>query len=170
MQSAHGVSSLFAAAIRGGLAGGVATKLMDLATEAIQKRQSPADAAREAAARPNGRQAVENLVERVAGQVGVALDDRSRANWLNVVHYGLGVVPGILYALLRRRLPLLGAGRGLVYGALLWGLNDELANTALGLAGPPEAYPASTHLRGLAGHLVLGVGTDVGIDLLGVLG
>jgi hypothetical protein len=53
-----------------------------------------------------------------------------------------------------------------VFGALLWAVNDELANTKLGLAGPPTAYPRMTHLRGLIGHLVLGVGTDLGVNLL----
>jgi hypothetical protein len=55
----------------------------------------------------------------------------------------------------------------LIYGFLLWAINDEYANTALGLAAPPEAYPAETHLRGLVGHLVLGALTDSGVDALG---
>ena len=164
------MSSLFGLALRGAVAGGVGTVLMDLATTSIQKRQSRSDADREAAARPNGKQAVENLVDRVAGGLGTQLDEQSRTATMNVVHYGLGVAPGVLYALLRCRVPLLGAGHGLVYGALLWAVNDELANTVLGLAGPPEAYPMSSHARGLAGHLVLGVGTDVGIDLIGLVG
>ena len=83
-----------------------------------------------------------------------------------VVHYGLGVGPAVLYALLRRRVPLLGAGRGVVYGLLLFGINDELLNTALGFAGPPDAYPASAHVRGLVGHVTLGVATD--LALIGV--
>ena len=164
------MSSLFSLMLRGGVAGGVATVLMDRATEAIQKRQSEADAVREAVARPNGRQAVENLVELAASRTGIGLDEASRAAAVNIVHYGLGVAPGAVYALLRHRVPLLGAGRGLFYGALLWAVNDELANTVLGTAGPPDAYPLSTHVRGLAGHLVLGVGTDVGIDLIGLVG
>lgn len=144
--------------------------LMDRATVVVQKRQSRADARREAAARPNGKQAVDNLIDRVAGQLGVELEGQSRAAAVSLVHYGLGFLPGAMYAVFRDRVPLLGAGRGLVYGALLWAVNDELANTALGIAGPPDAYPMSSHLRGLAGHLVLGVGTDIGIDVIGAIG
>ncbi len=82
--------------------------------------------------------------------------------------YGpLGVVPGALYGALRRRVPLLGAGRGLMYGMLLFVGNDEVMNTELGLAGPYSAYPAAAHLRGLVGHAVLGVATDTGLDILG---
>lgn len=55
-----------------------------------------------------------------------------------------------------------------VRGALaLFAVNDEYLNTRLGLVGPIEAYPPETHLRGLAGHAVLGVGTETGIQLLG---
>jgi hypothetical protein len=46
-------------------------------------------------------------------------------------------------------------------------MNDEYLNTRLGLAGPPEAYPAEAHLRGLVGHVVLGSITNSGIEALG---
>jgi hypothetical protein len=35
------------------------------------------------------------------------------------------------------------------------------------LASAPSAYPPETHIRGLAGHAVLGVATETGIQLLG---
>ena len=64
------------------------------------------------------------------------------------------------------RLPMAGALNGLLYGALLFALNDEWANTALGLSGPPDAYPIDSHLRGLVGHLALGVTTDATLAVL----
>ena len=76
------------------------------------------------------------------------------------VHYALGVLPGALYAPLRRRLGGLGAGRGLLYGLGLFLVNDELLAPALGLASGPTAYPWQAHARGLAEHLVLGAATD----------
>ena len=82
------------------------------------------------------------------------------------VHFGLGVVPGALYATMRRA-PFGGATRGIALGLLLWALNDEYLNTRLGLAGPYDAYPPETHLRGLVGHLALGVTTDMTIHVLG---
>ena len=43
----------------------------------------------------------------------------------------------------------------------------DRSETKLGLAGPYSAYPIETHLRGLAGHVALGLGTETGIQLLG---
>ena len=86
---------------------------------------------------------------------------------LQAIHYGLGIVPGALYAVARNRLPLVGAAGGLLFGAALWALNDEYLNSALGLAAPFGAYPVETHVRGLVGHLALGGATDSILDLLG---
>jgi hypothetical protein len=150
-------------AARGAAAGAIGTWAMDRVTTAMHERQSPADTEREQAAWPNGKPSVENLVDRAAAQAGLSLRPEARERLLQLTHYGLGIGPGVLYALLRHRLPLLGAGRGLVYGLLLFAVNDELLNTALGLSGPPEAYPASSHLRGLVGHLALGITTDLAL-------
>jgi hypothetical protein len=159
-----------AALIGGAVAGGVATWLMDQVTTGIQAQQSAADGEREAAARPHGQSSVMNLVDRGSHLLGIGLDEPSRVAAANAAHYALGIVPGAAYAVLRGRVPVVGAGRGLLFGAALWAVNDELVNAALGLAGPPQAYPLSSHLRGLIGHLVLGVATDVGIDLAGATG
>lgn len=153
-------------ALRGAVAGAAATWLMDLVTTGLLQGQSEDVTAREQAARPNGKSAVANLVDRLERSFGLSLDERQRSQLSQVIHYGLGVGPGAAYAVIRRRLPLVGAGHGLLYGVLLWALNDEYLNTTLGLAGPFDAYPIETHWRGLIGHAVLGVATDVGIDLL----
>ena len=152
---------------RGALAGAGATWLMDLVTTGLLEGQPAAVTAREESARPNGKGAVANLVDGLEAQLGLSLSEKQRALAMEIIHYGLGVVPGALYAVLRRRLPVVGAGRGLAYGLLLWAVNDEYLNTALGLAGPFDAYPLETHWRGLLGHAVLGVATDFGIDLTG---
>src|SRR5687767_10754731 len=142
-------------AIRGALAGGAATWVMDQVTTAMLSAQDPAVTAQEEAARPDGKGAVENLVDRASGTFGIALGEEQRDVAMQAVHFGLGVLPGALFGVLRHRVPLVGWGGGLAYGALLWALNDEYANTRLGLAAPPEAYPSETHLRGLVGHRVL---------------
>lgn len=154
-------------AIRGAIAGGIAVWLMDLVTTGVYEGQSETAKAREAEARPNGKGSVENLVDLLAGRLNLDLDAATRARLVPVVHYGLGIVPGALYGAARGRVPLVGAGRGLLYGIVLFAANDEWLNTALGLAGPPEAYPPESHLRGLIGHLALGAATDTGIDVLG---
>lgn len=153
--------------LRGAVAGAAATWVMDQVTTGMLASQPPEVTAREKAARPNGQSALENLVDRVAASFDVELDPEMKATVTQFAHYGLGVVPGAAYGLFRRRLPFIGAGHGLVYGFLLWAINDEYLATRLGIAAPPETYPPDTHLRGLVGHLVLGVVTDTGIDILG---
>jgi hypothetical protein len=154
-------------AIRGAIAGGVATWLMDLVTTGLLQAQSEEDKAREAAAQPNGRTSVGNLIDRAETMTGRRLTEEQRSIASQAVHYGLGILPGSVYGALRDRIPLLRAGRGLLYGTLLFVANDEVMNTELGLSGPYGAYPASSHWRGLVGHAVLGVTTDTTLELLG---
>lgn len=160
-------TSILGDAIRGGLAGGAATWVMDQVTSAMLSAQDDDVSAREEAVRPNGQSAVGNLVDLLGERLGLELSEKQRGTATQAIHFGLGVAPGALFAVLRRRVPLIGWGGGLGYGALLWALNDEYANTRLGLSAPPEAYPSETHLRGLVGHLVLGSVTNSGIDVLG---
>jgi hypothetical protein len=154
-------------AARGAVAGAVATWVMDLVTTGLYVAQSEEVTAREVAARPGGRSSVGNLIARTEELTGLELNDRQRDILAQVIHYGLGVGPGALYAIARGRVPLMGAGRGLLYGLALFLVNDEYMNTRLGLAGAYGAYPVETHWRGLVGHAALGVTTDTGIDLLG---
>jgi uncharacterized membrane protein YagU involved in acid resistance len=153
--------------IRGAIAGTVATWVMDLVTTGMMAGQPESVTAREEAARPNGRSSVENLIDLLSERLGWTPDPDERERLAVVIHYGLGAVPGAGYALLRRRVPFLGAANGALYGLLLWLANDEYLATRLGIAGPPEAYPAETHVRGLVGHLALGVATDTTLDVLG---
>ncbi len=73
------------------------------------------------------------------------------------MHYGLGVGLAPLYMVLRRRTSLTPIGAGMTAGIALYAVLDEALNPLLGLTPPPQAYPSITHLRGLAGHVVLGV-------------
>ena len=150
-------------AARGAVAGAIGTWVMDRVTTRIYDATSAEVKAQEEAAWPNGKPSVPNLVDLGSRLTGFRIDPEVRPAVEQATHYLLGIGPGVLYALLRNRIPLLGAGRGTVYGLLLFAVNDELLNTALGLAGPPDAYPAASHLRGLAGHVVLGVATDLAL-------
>jgi hypothetical protein len=154
-------------AVRGALAGAAATWLMDLITTGMFEAQPREVTAREEAARPNGKSSVANLVDRVEAETGMTVPSAQRPMLENLVHYALGILPGAMYGVLRRYVPFARLGKGLAYGVLLFAANDEYANMKLGLAGPIEAYPPETHLRGLAGHAVLGVATESGIQLLG---
>jgi hypothetical protein len=154
-------------ALRGGIAGAAATWAMDQFTTVMYDAQAPEVTTREAAARPNGKSSVANLVDRVEAETGLTIAPENRPMVEQLVHYGLGIVPGAIYGVLRRWVPFARLGSGVAYGLLLFAANDEYLNTKLGLAGPIDAYPAETHLRGLAGHAVLGVATETGIQLLG---
>ena len=162
-----GSTSILGDLLRGGLAGAAGTWVMDQVTTAMLATQPPEVTEREEHARPNGKSAIANLVDRLVESADIELAEAQRSQAAQVVHYGLGVAPGALFAVLRRRLPLVGAAGGLVYGFLLWALNDEYLNTRLGLAAAPDAYPPEAHWRGLVGHLVLGATTNSGIDALG---
>ena len=107
-----------------------------------------------------------NLVDRIEAETGLVVPPARRSMVEQAVHYALGAIPGALYGILRH-VPFVRAGSGLFYGLGLFAVNDEYLNTKLGLAGPIEAYPPETHIRGLAGHAVLGVATETGIQLLG---
>jgi uncharacterized membrane protein YagU involved in acid resistance len=144
----------------------VGTWMMDLVTTALLQKQTRKVTAREEAARPDGKGSVELMLERIEDTAGVELNEQQRGLAMQWLHYALGAVPGALYVFARERIPGIGATNGMAYGALLFVVNDEWLNWKLGFAGPPDAYPTETHLRGLIGHLVLGVTTDVVADLL----
>jgi putative membrane protein len=84
-----------------------------------------------------------------------------------IVHYAFGALLGGLYGGLVRKTPLITLGAGTLYGAAVWLLADEIAVPALGLAGPPQKYPASKHLQALGAHLVYGL-TAEGVRRAGV--
>jgi hypothetical protein len=151
---------------RGAIGGALGTYVMDLVTTALMERQPASVTAQEADARPNGKSSVENLVDLLEDASAQKIPKAQRPTVERAVHFGLGVVPGALYAVTRRA-PLGGSTRGIAFGLLLWALNDEFLNTRLGLAGPYDAYPPETHLRGLIGHVALGITTDMTIFVLG---
>jgi uncharacterized membrane protein YagU involved in acid resistance len=153
--------------IRGAIAGGVGTWVMDHVTAAMLESSSAADRSREESARPRGQDPAANFADTIIDTLAIDATADRRAQAATIVHFGLGIVPGAAYGVLRNRVPFLGAARGLAYGALLFALDDEYLNTRLGLAAEPSAYPASSHVRGLAGHLVLGATTDTLCDVLG---
>ena len=140
---------------------------MDLVTTGMYEVQPREVTQREAAARPNGKSSVANMVDLFESETGLTVPAERRPLVENAIHYALGVVPGAIYGVVRRHVPVARLGRGLAFGMALFAVNDEYLNTKLGLAGPFDAYPPEAHLRGVAGHAVLGVATETGIQLLG---
>jgi hypothetical protein len=84
----------------------------------------------------------------------------------SVVHWGYGIDMGGMYGLIRGRKRKLDVLGGLVYGAALWAVGDELAVPLLGLAEGPKAYPTSMHAEVLGAHLAYGVATAAATQLV----
>ncbi|HEX3265519.1 MAG TPA: hypothetical protein VHR16_07610 [Candidatus Limnocylindrales bacterium] len=159
--------SIYGNAVRGAIAGAAATWAMDQVTTVMLAVQAPEVTRQETAAQANGKSSVTNLVDRVEAETGMIIPPARRPLVETLVHYALGAVPGAIYGVVRRWIPFARAGSGLFYGLGIFAANDEYLNTKLGLASAPSAYPPETHIRGLAGHAVLGVATETGIQLLG---
>ena len=79
---------------------------------------------------------------------------------------GRGVIPAAVYGALRDRVGILGALRGLIFGAMTFVAGDEYAGPKLGIAAPPSMYPWQAHGRGLAAHLAFGAATDAALRVL----
>ena len=71
-----------------------------------------------------------------------------------IIHYAFGALMGGTYGLAGELAPITRSLFGLPYGAALFVAADEVAVPALGLSKPPSQTPASSHLYGLASHLV----------------
>jgi uncharacterized protein DUF1440 len=79
----------------------------------------------------------------------------------NVVHFAFGGALATAYGILAEIVPDITAGRGLLWGLVVWAVADEAALPLVGLSGPPARYPVSTHALALTGHCVYGVTTEV---------
>jgi putative membrane protein len=99
---------------------------------------------------------------KIASIAGRQLSHAQRKKLGPVVHYSFGTLQGALYGSIAEM-----AGNsegllpGLVFGSALFLAVDEVAVPALGLSGKPTEYPISSHLYGLAAHLVYGVSTEI---------
>ena len=143
----------------GALAGTAAVWFMDRVGWWMYRRQDPAALRQELGARPDGLDSAHLLARRLGRAIGRD-PGRTQPNAAGLgVHYALGTLPGLGYALVSRRLPVTAAA-GLPFGLALFLVNDEISAPLLGLARGPRAYPPQSHLRGLVAHVVLGVATD----------
>lgn len=102
-----------------------------------------------------------------ARAAGVSIPQQRMGAAAEAVHSATGAGFGALFGVLLPRVPFPAVAAGALYGTLVWLVNDEGLVPALGLSRKPWKYPASTHARALASHLVYGAATDVGFRLLG---
>jgi Protein of unknown function (DUF1440) len=151
--------------IKGAVAGVVATAVLDLVTNYLYAQESRSTRAREDRAR-SGKTAYETAAEKLAGMFGARLSRPQRKRLGGIIHWTLGIGAGAAYATYARRRPSLRRGFGAGFGTAFWAAVDEGLVSLLGLTPPPRAFPAATHLRGLAGHLAFGVTADRTLRLL----
>lgn len=109
-----------------------------------------------------GEDANVKTAEAISEKLGGHKLSEAEKKWAGpAVHYGFGTLMGAVYGALEHSVPEIGLGRGALFGTALWLGADEIAVPAFGLSGPPTETPVSSHLSGLAAHLVYGLVTDL---------
>jgi uncharacterized membrane protein YagU involved in acid resistance len=112
----------------------------------------------ERAARDPGEPATVKLAALVSERVfHRELPERAKPLAGHAVHYGFGTTMGGAYGAMAEIVPAVTAWGGLLFGAGLFLLADEMAVPALRLAAPPQRYPVATHVDALLAHFVYGV-------------
>lgn len=115
---------------------------------------------RQPQAQPAGKDVAHVGVEKVAAMTGINVHTGQPNPSGIALHYALGILPGALHAVVRRKVPVMQAGAGALYGFGLFVVNDEVVAPSLGLASGPTEYPWQAHARGAVTHVVLGVVTE----------
>jgi len=141
------------------VAGYVGTKAMEPVSMKLYELESTADREREDAVRPGP-------PYEIAALAGVTLEGKALDRASLAAHYGLALSWSPLYLLLRRRTSLRPFSAGLATGAAMSAIADEWMTPALGFSAPNRAYPLSTHVRGVAAHLVFGLGVAASTEAL----
>jgi putative membrane protein len=140
-----------------GLAGAYVMERFQALWAQTQKQARPKQIAHAAKDEPTTVKAAERVAETV---LHTELPEAVKPVAGEAVHYGMGMFSGAMYGAVAEILPMARTGNGLVFGAVLWWVADNLAVPALGLAKKPSAYPPSTHAYALSSHLVYGFVTE----------
>jgi hypothetical protein len=95
--------------------------------------------------------------ERLKKRLKADLSEGQVKGLARTLYYGSGAVYGPLYPILRKNAKLPPVAAGLITGAAMWLDIDEILTPSLELSAPNRSYPAITHARRLAAHLVYGL-------------
>lgn len=142
------------------------TSMHYLMTWPIYKMEDEATVRKEKKLKPMGREAPEVMSLKIADAFNVELSDKQIKAASKVCEYSLGVAQAVLYQKFYRKVPMLSAGKGLLYGFGLFLIMDELVVPRMGFSGPTSKYPWQTHVRGLMGHLMYGLTTHLVVSYL----
>lgn len=145
------------------VAGYAATKVMEQFNMRTYPLEPEQDREREEAARPGPpfRLAAENLSGRI---LGIDLDEDQASKAGMAFHYLAGLSWTPVYMFLRRQLGWNPVTAGLVSGASMSLILDEAITPAIGASAPNREYPASTHVRAFASHLVFGLAVAATVE------
>ena len=91
---------------------------------------------------------------------GAPVPDEGKSGAGRAVHYAFGAALGCGYALVAERWSGVTAGFGSGFGLFIDLVFDEALVPALKLSQPDTAYPASSHVYGVASHLIFGVALE----------
>jgi uncharacterized membrane protein YagU involved in acid resistance len=150
----HELGKGIVAGVAGGLIGSIVMTEFQRAWSKFSERGRPQGPPKEDASM--------KAAAKIAALAGRQLSYDSKKKLGPVVHYSFGTLQGALYG---AAMEVSGQPGGLlsgaVFGSALFALADELAVPALGLSGKPKEYPLSSHLYGLASHLVYGLSSEI---------
>ncbi len=100
---------------------------------------------------------------KMAEAAGYHLSHEQKKKAGPMVHYGFGTGMGALYGSIMelgpRELQQHALLSGVGFGSVLFVGADEIAAPAMGLSGKPRDTPLSSHIYGLASHVVYGLTT-----------
>lgn len=143
--------------LRAAVGGILAGLLAGAAMNGFQALVGAASGGTEGDAEPTTVRAADKAVRAVTG---APLAEPLRGLADPVVHYTLSAALGLAYGLLAETSAPARTGFGSGFGLATAALLDEAAVPAFDLAPPPAETPLSTHLFGIASHLVFGLGLE----------
>ena len=166
---------MFRNAVRGALAGGVATAAMDL----VWWRRYRADGGRdgfatwafstEATDFGESAPAPARVGKRIADTVGVDLDTSLVGPTTNVVHWMTGIGWGKVAGLAAAVVPAPALGVGVATGVTAWGTSYAVLGH-LGIYEPISHYDTETLWKDLSAHLVFGLALGATLTTAKALG
>ncbi|MBW3550445.1 MAG: DUF1440 domain-containing protein [Proteobacteria bacterium] len=158
--------NLMTDAVLGALAGVAAVWALDRIDWLMFNREDPQVRHRTQQARPCGAAPAQVAANKAAHAMGKQLEDPQDSAAGTAAHYSIGVAPAVMYGMLHDHVPLIGKGRGALFGLGLFLLQDEAMNRMLGLSARASAYPWQAHARGLIAHLVYGFALDASLKAI----
>jgi uncharacterized membrane protein YagU involved in acid resistance len=148
------------------LAGFAGTKLMEPVSMKLYEWEPDEARRQEDAVRPGPPYQV--AADKLSEQLGLRdkLSESQQKKLGMAFHYGLGMSWGPIYTLLARKSGLNPVVAGLLTGAAMSLVMDEIVTPAMGYSAPNRDYPMVTHLRGFVAHLVFGMGVAATAELV----